>query len=103
MSKVKKSVTTGKGLLQPTLNGLFARRTVTIPKKVGGKDILALIELGGKVLKSKDVVYQRIFELAYEPLKKVLKDEVYRNGGDDDHFARLLNEAEQKLKNRAEA
>lgn len=72
------------------------RRTVSIPKTVGSESILAIVEVGGKLL-NKDVVYQMFFEHGAKDVKSALEKIYVERGGSKENFAKVINEAKKRV------
>lgn len=60
---------------------LAIRRQTTIPKSVNKRNVLAVIEVGGKMV-NKDYIYQRVWEIALPQLEKELKEKLKDIGSD---------------------
>jgi len=72
---------------------IAVRRTITLPRKVNGKDLLALIEIGGKIL-NKEVIYELFFKTAYSEVKEKILKAYLARGGTEKDFHKMLSEAE---------
>lgn len=77
------------------------RRTVSIPKTVGNESILAIVEVGGKLL-NKDVVYQMFFEHGAEKVKSALEKIYVERGGSKENFAKVIGEARKRVDGKEE-
>lgn len=78
---------------------IAVRRTITIPRSVDGKDLLALIDVGGKIL-NKEVIYELFFKESYFMVKKqILKAYLARNGTERE-FRDMLKKAETDVDNK---
>jgi hypothetical protein len=75
------------------------RRTVSIPKSFNGESILALVDVGGKLL-NKDVIYQKFFELGANSVKEFLQKEFANRGGSKDNFITMLEASRKKVEGR---
>lgn len=72
------------------------RRTVSIPKQLNNVNILALIEVGGK-LYSKDLVYQKFFEYGLKGVMEDIQKEISKKGGSEKKFNELMKKAAEKF------
>lgn len=72
------------------------RRTVSIPKVYKGNNILAIVDVGGKLL-NKDVIYQKFFELGSDAVKEFLLKEFTDRGGTKENFVAMLESAQKKV------
>ena len=72
------------------------RRTVSIPKQLNGDDVLAVIEVGGRLF-SKDMIYQKFFEHGLAGVMEEIKKEIKKKGGDEKKFRELLKKASGKV------
>lgn len=72
------------------------RRTVTIPKKVGNEDVLAIIEVGAK-LWNKHIIYKMFFESAVSDVKKQIIEEIKKRGGDEKNYEKAIKDAQKNL------
>lgn len=71
------------------------RRSISIPKQIGQDNILALIDLGGKIF-NKDTVYSMFFELGFPAVKAHLLAEFKRRGGSEEQFEYAYDEFKEK-------
>lgn len=80
-----------------TRDGILSiRRQTTIPKVISGRNVLAIIEVGGKLF-SKDRVYQRIWELGISELEKELISEMLKVGKTEKDYDKLYQRAVKEV------
>lgn len=103
-TKVKKVVSNVKSSTKETvelidslqLDSTVIRRTVSIPIQINGDNILALIEIGGK-LWNKDIIYQKFFELGVKGVIEDIRLEVLKRGGTEEQFNSMIKKANEKI------
>lgn len=72
------------------------KRTVSIPFISGGKKILALTEVGGKIF-SKEYIYGLFFTHGYDGVEKLVIETTINKGGTKEDYFTRLNEAHEAL------
>lgn len=71
------------------------RRIVSIPKVADKEDVLALIEVGGKMF-NKDLIYQKFFSHGAKGVKQEILDEIKTRGGNEKDFQKMMKQAQDK-------
>lgn len=79
------------------LDETVIRRTVSIPVQINGDNILALIEIGGK-LWNKDLIYQKFFEVGVDGVKAQIEEEIIKRGGTKEQYTAMIERAKEKIK-----
>lgn len=69
------------------------RRTITIPRRVNDKDLLALIEVGGMII-NKEVIYELFFKNSYDSVKVAILEAYKARGGNEKDFIIMLKKVE---------
>lgn len=72
------------------------RRTATIPVKHNDDDILALIEVGGKV-ENKNWIYEQFFINGFKGTKEEILRKIKEKGGTAKNFEKMMNDARGKI------
>jgi len=72
-------------------------RTVPVPIERGDKKIMALIEMGSKLFKSKTVTYTMFFEEGAAGVEKRLMDTIKSLNGDVEDYNKLFSQAVEKV------
>ena len=67
------------------------RRTVFIPQVINGEDVIALIEVGGRVF-SKEMVYRKFFEHGLKQVKADIVSEMKKRGSTEKDFEQMMKE-----------
>lgn len=72
------------------------RRTATIPVKHKDDDILALIEVGGKV-ENKNWIYEQFFINGFKGTKDEIIRKIKEKGGSQKNFDKMMSDARAKI------